>query len=74
MFIEKSGLDNILGVFKKNSVPFKFVGGCVRDRLLGHQISDIDIATPEKPENIKNVFLDPEGGRSQQPSISGILR
>ena len=56
MFIEKSGLDNILGVFKKNSVPFKFVGGCVRDRLLGHQISDIDIATPEKPENIKNVF------------------
>ena len=56
MFIEKKGLNNIINVFKKNSVPFKFVGGCVRDRLLKHQINDIDIATPEKPETIKNIF------------------
>ena len=56
MFIEKRGLNNIINVFKKNSVLFKFVGGCVRDRLLEHQINDIDIATPEKPETIKNIF------------------
>ena len=28
----------------------------MRDRLLKHQINDIDIATPEKPETIKNIF------------------
>jgi len=33
-----------------------FVGGCVRDLLLGHQIQDIDIATSAFPDTILNLF------------------
>ncbi|WP_078432803.1 CCA tRNA nucleotidyltransferase [Metabacillus halosaccharovorans] len=33
-----------------------FVGGAVRDFLLGREIGDIDIATSAKPEDIKNIF------------------
>jgi poly(A) polymerase len=31
------------------SVDVRFVGGCVRDSLLGRDIIDIDIATPDAP-------------------------
>jgi poly(A) polymerase len=31
------------------SVDVRFVGGCVRDSLLGRDITDIDIATPDAP-------------------------
>ncbi|MFL2668366.1 MAG: CCA tRNA nucleotidyltransferase, partial [Alphaproteobacteria bacterium] len=30
----------------------RFVGGCVRDALLGLPVRDIDIATPEDPERV----------------------
>ena len=30
----------------------RFVGGCVRDALLGRQIADIDLATPAHPEEV----------------------
>jgi poly(A) polymerase len=30
----------------------RFVGGCVRDALLGRQIADIDLATPARPEEV----------------------
>ena len=30
----------------------RFVGGCVRDALLGLPVRDIDIATPEEPERV----------------------
>ncbi len=30
----------------------RFVGGCVRDALLGRAIGDIDIATPDPPERV----------------------
>ncbi len=33
-----------------------FVGGCVRDRLIGRCINDFDIATNALPEEIKSVF------------------
>ncbi|MBR7928003.1 CCA tRNA nucleotidyltransferase [Aerococcaceae bacterium zg-ZUI334] len=33
-----------------------FVGGCVRDTLLGHAIHDIDIATSARPEEIEHIF------------------
>jgi poly(A) polymerase len=32
--------------------PARFVGGCVRDALLGLPVKDIDIATPEPPERV----------------------
>ncbi|WP_417428215.1 CCA tRNA nucleotidyltransferase [Kiloniella sp.] len=30
----------------------RFVGGCVRDAMLGREIKDIDIATPDHPERV----------------------
>lgn len=33
-----------------------FVGGCVRDRLLGYPVKDIDIATSARPEEVLNLF------------------
>jgi poly(A) polymerase len=34
----------------------RFVGGCVRDALLGRKVSDIDIATHEPPERVMNLL------------------
>jgi tRNA nucleotidyltransferase (CCA-adding enzyme) len=33
-----------------------WVGGCVRDKLLGRQLKDIDIATSAKPEDVMRFF------------------
>lgn len=33
-----------------------FVGGCVRDRLLGYPVKDIDIATSARPEEVLRLF------------------
>src|SRR5262249_22464103 len=34
----------------------RFVGGCVRDALLGRKVSDVDIATHEPPERVMNLL------------------
>ena len=34
----------------------RFVGGCVRDAMLGRKVSDIDIATHEPPERVMNLL------------------
>jgi len=34
----------------------RFVGGCVRDALLGHPVRDIDIATPDPPEAVMRLL------------------
>jgi poly(A) polymerase len=33
-------------------IAARFVGGCVRDALLGREIADIDLATPARPEEV----------------------
>lgn len=39
----------ILGTYGK---PARYVGGCVRDALIGKAVHDIDIATPELPQTV----------------------
>jgi poly(A) polymerase len=34
----------------------RFVGGCVRDALLGRRVRDVDIATHEPPERVMNLL------------------
>ena len=36
----------------------RFVGGCVRDALLGRESSDIDIGTPDPPERVTALLKD----------------
>ncbi|MBN2558723.1 MAG: hypothetical protein JXB33_08225 [Clostridia bacterium] len=43
-------------VFGNNGHEAYFVGGCVRDALIGRKAKDIDIATDAKPEAVKKMF------------------
>jgi poly(A) polymerase len=40
----------VIAALEAGGAEVRFVGGCVRDCLLGRDIGDIDIATPEPPE------------------------
>jgi tRNA nucleotidyltransferase (CCA-adding enzyme) len=43
-------------VFREKGYKAYFVGGCVRDALIGRTAKDIDIATNAMPEDVKNIF------------------
>ena len=51
----------VFGALEREGGPdaARFVGGCVRDALLGRDVSDIDIATPLVPERVM-AALDPK--------------
>jgi poly(A) polymerase len=42
--------DAVLRALGAGGAELRFVGGCVRDAVLGRPIGDIDIATPEPPD------------------------
>lgn len=42
----------LLAALGAGGAPVRFVGGCVRDAILGLQPADIDIATPESPDQV----------------------
>ena len=42
----------VLGALSAGGIEVRFVGGSVRDALLGRPIGDIDIATPASPERV----------------------
>src|SRR5262249_32733420 len=46
----------VLGALAAGSVETRFVGGSVRDALLGLPIGDIDIATPVAPERVTELL------------------
>lgn len=43
---------SLLAVLGAGGTPVRFVGGCVRDAILGLVPADIDIATPETPDRV----------------------
>jgi poly(A) polymerase len=42
----------LLAALGEAGIAARFVGGCVRDALLGRPIADIDIATPARPDEV----------------------
>lgn len=46
----------LLKEIESHSYEAYFVGGCVRDTLLGKELGDIDIATSAFPEEIQQIF------------------
>jgi len=42
----------VLAALGAGGAAVRFVGGCVRDALLGRAIGDVDIATPDPPETV----------------------
>ncbi|MDB5392628.1 MAG: tRNA nucleotidyltransferase [Rhodospirillales bacterium] len=57
MLTDRSWLDakptrTLIAALDNGGVDFRFVGGAVRDGLLGRPVTDIDIATPARPEDV----------------------
>jgi len=57
MLKDRSWIDNVatarlIAALDAGGIDFRFVGGAVRDGLLGRPVSDIDVATPAKPEAV----------------------
>jgi len=46
------GTCELMHALMVDGLPARFVGGCVRDAILGRAVKDIDIATPEPPEKV----------------------
>jgi len=46
----------IIDVLEQNGNEAYFVGGCVRDLLLGRDVQDIDIATSASPDEVQILF------------------
>lgn len=42
----------VLAALTADGEPARFVGGCIRDTILGNPIGDIDIATPAPPDTV----------------------
>jgi poly(A) polymerase len=46
----------VLAALGAGGAPARFVGGCVRDAILGRPVKDIDIATPEPPQRVMQLL------------------
>ena len=51
-----STAETIVLKLQQNGFLAYFVGGCVRDKLMGHHLEDVDIATSALPNQIKQLF------------------
>src|SRR5207248_5127330 len=51
-WIEEPATRAVLAALKEADIAARFVGGCVRDAILGRPIADIDLATPARPEEV----------------------
>ena len=56
MFFQSQNAKEIISVLEKNGFEAFFVGGCVRDALMGKTPSDFDICTDATPSEVKNCF------------------
>lgn len=46
----------VMDALMSNGAPARFVGGCVRDAILGRAVKDIDIATTETPDRVMELL------------------
>jgi poly(A) polymerase len=46
----------LLAALEAHGAPARFVGGCVRNALIGVPVKDIDIATPEEPAAVMRLL------------------
>ena len=50
------GVEAVFAALSANGAVVRFVGGCVRDAILGRPVGDIDFATPAKPDAVAAVL------------------
>ncbi|WP_218119079.1 CCA tRNA nucleotidyltransferase [Limimonas halophila] len=46
----------VLDALEADGRAVRFVGGCVRDAVLGRPVNDVDIATPDAPETVMELL------------------
>ena len=46
----------LLAALQSRGQTVRFVGGCVRDAILGREVGDIDLATPDRPEAVDGLL------------------
>lgn len=51
-WMQEAATRDVLAALTAEGDPARFVGGCVRDALLGRPVADIDIATPAPPDRV----------------------
>ena len=51
-WLASEALTAVFDALKAGGFEARVVGGAVRNALLGHPVSDIDIATPARPEDV----------------------
>ncbi|MCI0631364.1 MAG: CCA tRNA nucleotidyltransferase [Phycisphaerales bacterium] len=55
MTVRQAAVDVVRALSEAGHVAY-FAGGCVRDRLMGHEPADYDVATDARPEQVAEVF------------------
>jgi len=56
-FLSEPGVAKVISVFEQHLPDsVRIVGGCVRDAIIGREVSDIDFATPLRPEQVTRLF------------------
>ena len=55
-WLDKSEVKSLMAIIDNGENQSRFVGGCVRDSVLGRPVSDIDIATQHSPEKIMQLL------------------
>ncbi|MDC0998710.1 CCA tRNA nucleotidyltransferase [Rhodospirillaceae bacterium] len=55
-WLDKSEVKSLMAIIDNGENQSRFVGGCVRDSLLGRSVSDIDIATQHAPEKVMQLL------------------
>lgn len=51
-WLGEPGVQRLLAALTRAGIEARFVGGCVRDALLGEETGDLDLATPARPEAV----------------------
>ena len=66
-WLNKASVKSLIEIIDTGNNQSRFVGGCVRDSILGRPVSDIDIATRHSPDKImqllssSNIIVRPTG-------------
>ncbi len=54
--LARAGVVSVVEALAATGSDVRFVGGCVRDLLAGRAVTDIDVATPDTPEDVTRLL------------------
>lgn len=55
-WLGRQSVQSLIALLNQHAIPFRFVGGCVRNALLNLPVADIDAATPCRPEQVMSLL------------------